>query len=93
MRNWNWALRTDALRDLNTGALISRYRPDAPDRTFTNSTGTMLVVGSYVRELPPRVNWPLLALCQAILALPLVLTWLALRWRRKRRLRLAGAAA
>jgi hypothetical protein len=32
----------------------------------------------------PTVNWPLLALCQTILALPLVLLWAMLRWRRMR---------
>ena len=40
----------------------------------------------------PQVNWPLLILCQSLLALPLLLTWLALPWRLKRRLRMAGAA-
>ena len=43
-------------------------------------------------EAPP-INYLLLALCQTILAIPLVLTWLALHWRRRRRLRLAGAAS
>jgi hypothetical protein len=35
----------------------------------------------------------LLAACQMLLALPLILVWAMLRWRRKRRLaRLVGAA-
>jgi hypothetical protein len=35
-------------------------------------------------------NSPLLALCQTILALPLVLLWAGLRWRRKRRMGMAS---
>jgi len=41
---------------------------------------------------PLPVNWPLLTLCQTILALPLILLWAALRWRRNRRLRLVSVS-
>jgi len=47
-----------------------------------------------VRRLPPLPNWPMLAFCQSVLAIPLIFLWLALLWRRKRRdRRLAGATA
>src|SRR5262245_44330804 len=46
-----------------------------------------------VRRFPPRVDWSLLAICQTILALPLVLLWTVLRWRRMRRTRLANSRA
>jgi hypothetical protein len=64
---------------------INERNKIAPDgrRVFNTETRS-------IHQWPPRVNWPLLALCQAILALPLVLLWTLLRWRRKRRLRLAG---
>ena len=38
----------------------------------------------------PAINYPLLALCQTILALPLILLWALLRWHRNRRFRLAS---
>jgi hypothetical protein len=34
---------------------------------------------------PPPLNYPLVALCQTILALPLALLWAGLKWRRRRR--------
>jgi hypothetical protein len=41
-----------------------------------NSSGTLAVdFDASVHRLPYVVNWPLLALCQTILAMPLVLLW------------------
>ena len=79
-----FSLTTMAIRDLETGAV--RYR------TFTTSAYDGAV--RLEPESPPSANWPLLAFCQTILALPLILLWLALLWRRKRReRRLAGVMA
>ena len=90
----NLKLETSARRSIATGVVL--YRTSAGeviDPNTTNVAGTLYVApdgGVYL--LPLQVNYPLLALCQTILALPLVVTWLALRWRRKRRLRLASVA-
>ena len=84
--------RTVAWRSLETGAvlfrtsaktLINPRRCNAAETLFVHSNGA-------VYRMPLRVNWPLLALCQTILALPLILLWAVLRWRRKRKLRLAS---
>jgi len=87
---------TYAVRTLPTGQLLYRCF----GQTLGNRNSIDLGVGlTYdcgqraIRRFPPKMNWPLLALCQTILALPLVLLWAALRWRRKRRLRLVGAAS
>ena len=83
---------TRAYRSLETGRLIARLDADAdidPRRYNLANTLIAFADGS-VHRLNLLVNYPLLALCQTILALPLLLTWLALRWRRKRRLRLAS---
>lgn len=85
---------TRAYHNLETGRLIFRTPGTVIlSLDYWNAAGTRAVGnngGVYV--LPPPPNWLLLALCQTILVLPIVFTWLALRWRRKRRLRLAGAA-
>ena len=67
---------TVAVRDRQSGRLLFRL------------WGMPAAVEAVVLGEPPPVNFPLLALCQAILALPLVLLWAVLRWRRKGRMRL-----
>ena len=83
-------------RDLRTGALIYRCREALPLIEASRSAdGTKIVEyheEACVRRFPPRVDWSLLAICQAILALPLIFLWLALLWRRKRRERRLGGA-
>jgi hypothetical protein len=83
---------TLACRSIETGKLVARTPSDlllADHRV--NAAGTLLVLkNGEVHRLPLRVNWPFLALCQAILASPLVLLWGVLRWRRKRRIRMAS---
>lgn len=76
-----------AVRSLNTGQLVYRcwhstVHPDA----VVSSDGRLIFdrIDDVVRSLPPVVNYPLFALCQTILALPLVLTWALLCWRRRR---------
>jgi hypothetical protein len=78
---------TRALRRLETQELIHRVDESQwMHPTTWNASKTLGVMpdGS-VHCLPYVVNWPLLAICQTILALPLVLLWVVLRWRRKRR--------
>jgi hypothetical protein len=98
-KDWfpNLAIETHALRNLETGSLIYRTstkptRPRILPHNWNVSGSLAVANGGAVYRIPPRVNWPLLALCQTILALPLALLWAILRWRRKRRLRLAGVA-
>lgn len=80
-----------AVRDAHSGALVFRCR--ALTLGAQNSEGALHMdyETRCIRALPPRVNWPLLSFCQLVLALPLVLVWVALRSRRKRR-RVAMAA-
>jgi hypothetical protein len=78
---------TYAVRDLRSGTLIFRcwdstlppYDAVSSDRSLIYDTGS-----EQIRRMPPGINYPLLALCQTILALPLILLWVVLRWRRKR---------
>jgi len=86
---------TLACRSVETGKLLRRTPSDlllADQRLNAAGTLTVLKNGD-VRRLPLRVNWPLVAFCQTILALPLILLWMVLRWRRKRQLRLAAATS
>jgi len=89
LKHWN----TVALHDLDTGAFRFRcWEGDAALLQYrSNDDALGVVVGPKnllaVWELPFRVNWLLLSLCQAILALPLVLFWVAIRLRRRGRLK------
>jgi len=89
--SWEIHPATTAVRDIETGAL--RYRLWGDDLQVCTSSDGKMATGKLglVYALPVGPNYPLLALCQAILALPLVLLWAIMRWRRKRRLRLASA--
>jgi len=90
---WTKNAETYAVRRIRDGSLVYRSWRETLGRNQTSNDGTLLVdVDWNIRSLPPRVNYPLLALCQTILAMPLVLTWLAFRWQRKRWLRLASMA-
>jgi hypothetical protein len=82
---------TTAYRRFRDGRLLFRTRSGGKSALlFWDSAGTLAVLNDgTVYHLPPPVNYPLLALCQTILALPLILIWAVLRWRRKRRLRMA----
>lgn len=78
-------LVTFAVRDMHTGAVRYRSWNQTLQSECTVGDGHRLVlVGADVHELPLLVNWPLLALCQTILALPLVMLWAGLKWRRRR---------
>jgi hypothetical protein len=81
------AFTTLARRSLDTGELLMRTPSDFfADAQHCNASGTLFVnFDGSVHRLPLGINWPLLALCQAILAAPLVLLWALLRWRRRRK--------
>ena len=84
---------TWAVRDMENGALVYRAGRWHPNFNHFSSDGRLGVtdLGDVV-SFPLRPNYSLLALCQAILALPLIMLWAALRWRRKRRMRMASVA-
>lgn len=93
--NWNtlwkrwfpkFQYSTMSRRSLETGELLFRTHENMfVQPEYINAAHTLFVNhdGSVYRD-PFGVDWPLLALCQAILALPLVLLWWILRWRRHR---------
>jgi hypothetical protein len=88
--NWN----TSAIRDLDTAALRFRcWNRDASILECCSRDGTLGVTrNGSVHRLPFRANHPLLAVCQTILGLPLVMLWAVLRWRRNRLKRMACVA-
>jgi len=80
--------QTSVVRELESGLVLFRVKvptlAQMPRYWNTNRTMSVASDGSVYR-MPFPVNWPLLVLCQFILALPLVLMWTILRWRRRRR--------
>jgi hypothetical protein len=89
-------LETYAVRDMSSLRLVWRtWASTAPPYESSNDARQWHLDDEtkFVYRLDPRVNYPLLALCQTILALPLVLLWAILRWRRKRAGAVEGAAA
>jgi hypothetical protein len=86
---------TFAVRSLEDGGLLYRcWHSTIKPEAEVSKDGKLVLdsVEGVVRSLPPHVNWPLLALCQTILASPLVLLWAILRWRRRRMERRSMAA-
>jgi hypothetical protein len=87
LKHWN----TVALHDLDSAEFRFRcWEGDAAILSRVSDDGGLgVVVGPKnvlaVWRLPFRVNWLLLVLCQAILALPMVLVWAAIQWRKRRR--------
>jgi hypothetical protein len=81
-KKWN----TVALRDLETGRVIHRCWESEASSLKSRSADGMLGVTKegVVHELPFRVQWTALVLCQTMLALPLVLLWATLRIRKRR---------
>lgn len=90
-KDWfpNAKYETHAWRTLDAGDVEYRlpHSPVGVPRDF-NAAGTLvMMLDGSVHTWPPRVNWALLALCQAVLALPLVLLWAISCWRTARRKR------
>jgi len=80
-RSWSTIVRTHVIRNLADRSFVCRTWNSIASPV--DESRTMIIVDDSIRRLPPRVSWPLLALCQAILALPPVLLWAGLRWRGK----------
>lgn len=90
----NLKFTTFAYRSLEDGGLLHRTNSLNTMRPkLWNAAGTLAVAeDGNVYRLPLPVNWPLLALCQAVLSSPLIILWTLLRWRKNRRARFAAAA-
>src|SRR4051812_723637 len=70
------APQTDPDRD---GSVVYRcWRLTNTERVGSPDGRLMVDEDWNVYALLPRANWPLLALCQSVLAIPLLLPWLAL---------------
>jgi hypothetical protein len=87
---WKQDVVTWTQRSLYDGSLLLRSWEHAPYPS--DVTGEFFLAQDGVRRLPFRIDWPFLAICQTILALPLILLWTILCWRRKRSIRMAGVA-
>jgi hypothetical protein len=83
---------TTAVRDIDSAALKFRcWNYDAGWLSDISADGKLAILqDGAIRRPPFQINWSLLAFSQTILALPLVLLWATLRWRRKRTMRMAG---
>jgi hypothetical protein len=77
---------TLAIRDASDGSLIHRIGGFSTAEALRATYGEnfLMTNGGLFAKLPPSPNWPLLALCQTILALPLIFLWAILRWRSRR---------
>jgi hypothetical protein len=85
----SWNLTTLTLRKLDDGTFVRRtwHLPFLKSTAFSRDGRFAVdVADGRVYASRPLVNYPLLALCQTFLALPLVLLWALLRWRRRRRM-------
>lgn len=85
----DWEYRDWAVRSLKDGSLLFRcWTPPFDGESYANEDGSLFFAQKEreIHRLPYRANWLLLGLCQSVLALPLILLWAVLRWRRKRRL-------
>jgi hypothetical protein len=92
-KSWAKTFVTFAVRRLSDGGVQYRtWKPTLQFCSSRNSGEALTIIEGNVFELPPRVNYPLLTLCQSVLALPLILLWAILRWRRKRKAISAASA-
>jgi len=83
----NRPFTTRAVRSMETGTLLHRSTWEdtwIPPHLFNADRTLAIANGGRVYSLPPSVNWPLLAVFQTILALPLILLWSLLRCRHRR---------
>jgi hypothetical protein len=91
-RAWFSSLNTTAWRNLETGRLEFRTWAMSNRTAAQTSPDGSLSIGrdGAVNQMPYRVHWIRLALCQIVLASPLVLCWALLGWRRRRKARTAA---
>jgi hypothetical protein len=87
---WANGFSTRAVRDLSTGRVVFRLwdsqgRPPRCSDCVNARWQEFIDDDGNIRSFPPPPNWPLLAFCQTLLALPLVLLWYVLLRRRRRR--------
>jgi len=84
---WSRRFPMWTVRKLADGSLVHRTSEPTLTLSYVPKDGPELVLsrGDTMRELPPRVKWKRLVLCQVVLALPIVLLWGALWWRRRQR--------
>jgi len=82
----DFIFETYAWRDIDDGKLLLRaaiVQPSFPSEL--NDARTLAVAqDGTVYRMPPPINWKLLAICQSILASPLVFLWALHRWRAAR---------
>ena len=106
VENWFWRLprwlRVDSLRHLDTVSWRAMDTGSVLRRTWTSELLASnllskdrtlgITLNGVVHRTEVFVNWALLAACQAVLALPLVVPWAIVRWRRRsKQTRLAPA--
>ena len=89
-RQWlpNLQFESRAVRSRDTGELLYRTPGNVAVMPFNSNAKRTLVVlhDGAIHRLPLSRDWMLLAVCQTILAAPLILLWAISRWRRFRRL-------
>jgi hypothetical protein len=86
----NWRYQTIAYRNSHSGELWFRTPSSAVTLTeWISERSLALAPDGLVYRTPFPINWPLLAFCQFVLALPMLLVWGAMSWRRKRKRRAA----
>jgi hypothetical protein len=78
-----FSYNTRALRRLDTGEFV--YRVSHRQSLFGLEATRVVAFDGSIYLMPHVVDWLLLAICQTILATPLILTWTILRWRQRRR--------
>jgi len=79
--------QTIVMVERDTGKVMKRlWWTDFMKLEFESADGSLVAGNQGAIYRAPPVNWPILALCQTILALPLVFLWAVLRWRRRRKL-------
>jgi hypothetical protein len=81
---------TTAFRNYETGRVDWRVRGFRMPQYLNGPVTLAADAFGNVYRWPPPVNGPLLAACQAVLALPIVMTWFVLRWLKRRAVRRRG---
>jgi hypothetical protein len=85
----NFKYQTRSRRSLETGGVLYRMEGSIQfePRNINASRTLLLLADGSVHPWPLQVDWKSLAICQAILASPLILLWSLLWWKRRREAR------